>query len=239
MTELLTAIPFAIDDAWRAEKLCDWIYQLNGRKSQGRCLLVPARDVHAELRKKVSIAAELAFESTDMVAVDSRITASRAEQSNHLLRQTALLVYNGYRLPFLWLEPDCVPLRKGWMRELSDAYEKSVKRFLGPHLSVPDKECDTPMRMLARVSIYPQDALRDIDGPCRETVPFERVAAAALVQRSEKTRLIQHLLFTDDTAISAIRADACLLHSDKTGKLIDELRKGGKPSQTRKEPVIA
>lgn len=221
MTNLLAVIGFWTDDAWRAEKLLDWIRQQQGGKLDACCLLCPAPDVHAELRKKISIAAEMAFATVDMAKIEPTQAISRVELINNLFRQTELCVYQSYRMPFLWLEPDCVPLKKGWLDAIADAYEAQPKRFMGPHLSVKFKDSEKPQLMLARTSVYPHDAIHDLDGYCRSASPFDRVSAPAVIPRSNKTRLIQQIVVQHNTPMEAVRKDAVLLHSDKSGRIID------------------
>lgn len=226
MPNLIAAIGFCPNDAWRAERLLDWIYQQNGRKAiNGYCVLAPSHDTHAELRHKMTIAAELAFSSVNSIKIGPCSGSNRAEHINNLFRQTALNIYNTFKLPFLWLEPDTVPLRKGWLEELDDAYKDQPRRFMGAHLSVNVTEGQEPQLMLSRPAVYAPDAIRDLDGYCKSNAVFERVSASAMVPRSTKTRLIQHLPIVDDTPFDKVRDDACLLHPDKKGRLIDELRK--------------
>lgn len=224
MNSLLIVIPFCTDDSWRAESLCDWVYQLNGKRADGQCLLAPAADVHGELKTKVRIAAEMAFVGVETLNVQPSGAANKTDHINTLFRQVASFVSVSCRVPFLWLEPDCVPLRKGWMKALSDAYHAQPKRFMGSHLALQVKETAERHIVLARASIYPPDASRDLDGYCQNNVPFERLAATTIVPRSSKTKLIQQIAFTEDTSPEKVREDAVLLHHDKTGALIDMLR---------------
>lgn len=224
MINLLIAIPFCADDAWRAELLCDWIYQLNGKRADGCCLLAPAADVHGELKTKVRLAAELAFVGVDTFNVQPSGAANKTDHINNLFRQVAAHISGSCRVPFLWLEPDCVPIRKSWVKALADAYNNQPKRYMGAHLGLQVKDSAERHVVLARTSIYPADAIRDLDGYCQSNVPFERLAANTVVPRSSKTKLIQQLAYTSETPLDKIRDDAVLLHHDKTGALIEALR---------------
>lgn len=221
MTDLLVVLPFCTDDAWRAEKLLDWMRHQNGRMISAPCLLSPARDVHKELIIKTKIAAELAFSDVEIVKPQPYSVTSRAERINELFRQTELHVYQAYKLPFLWLEPDCVTLKKGWLDDVAGAYANQPRRFMGPHLSMKVKNEDVPQLMLARTAVYPANAVHDLDGYCRAAQPFEMVAASTVIPRSTKTRLIQQLVVQHNTPPEAVRKDAVLLHSDKAARLIE------------------
>lgn len=58
-------------------------------------------------------------------------------------------------LPWLWLDPRCVPMRRGWLRELEASYTTTRKPFLGIILT-PEKD-GTPAQWLASVAIYPAE----------------------------------------------------------------------------------
>jgi hypothetical protein len=233
MNSLLIVIPLTTDDAWRAEALCDWIYQVGGKRAEGHCLLAPSSDVHGELKTKVRLAAEMAFVGVETFDVQPCGGESKADRVNGLFRQVASHISGAYRFPFLWLEPDCVPLRKGWIKALADAYANQPKRYMGSHLALQPKDSSGKHTILARTSIYPATAIRDLDGYCQSNVPFERLAAPTTVPRSSKTKLIQQIAFTEDTSPEKVRDDAVLLHHDKTGALIEMLRVKTSPPPRR------
>lgn len=189
MSNVLVVIPVLKETAAMAERMLDLIYwQHKSDVRMGECLLCFAPDVHLELQKKVLLAAELSF----TVETAPGITT---------LRSAAEHVAKAYKSPWLYLEPDCVPLRKGWLSILSDAYEKQPKRYFGPFLKRVEKET-----FLSRIAIYPPDAAND---------PQPAISMA------RQTKLIQELRFDGDE--SKIRSDAVLLHGDRTGMLVEKM----------------
>ena len=202
----LIVIPFNAADASMAESLCDWIYFLSGRKQSGSCLLVAYKNVHEEMQVKVSAAAEVAFEHVELTIAPEISSTAKKDRINHLFRVASDYVSKNYRLPWLWLEPDCVPLKKDWIQTLATAYEAQPKRYLGAYMKAAEDKF-----FLARVSIYPPDAIKDL------------AASTPLVSLATKTRLSQEIKYTESD-LDKIREDAVLLHSDKSGKLIIHLR---------------
>jgi hypothetical protein len=202
----LIVIPFNASDAPMAEHLLDWIYQLSGCKQSGSCLLVAYANVHEEFQVKVKLSADLAFSNLELVVAPEISSSAKPDRINHLLKFTAEYISNNYRLPWLWLEPDCVPLKKDWLKQLSKAYENQPKRFFGAYMKTGDEKL-----FLARISIYPPDAIKDI-------------GKSELVSHSTKTRLTQEIKYNHETDLANIREDAILLHSDKSGQLIIHLR---------------
>lgn len=205
---LLTVIPFNTDNAAQAERLLDCIYWLDGKQPSGSCLLIAESGVHEELKTKVKLAAEVAFAETYM---------AQLAQSVDVLIASSRIIAKSFKQEWLWLEPDCVPLVKGWREKLREAYDIQARKYLGPHL----KNATGDM-FLSRIAVYPVDAVNELSS--RES----------LFPMSNKTRLIQELQFDGDE--SKIRKDAVLLHGDKTGKLIETMieRASVVPNETLK-----
>jgi hypothetical protein len=224
MNTLLIVIPFHAGDAAQAEYLCDYIYALHGHKPIGHALLVADDTVHEEMRAKVKIAAEVAFETVDLMVSPPFDRIGKPERINRLFNFTAATIAAGYRLPWFWLEPDCVPLTKTWLVDLSMSYHSQPKRYLGAHLKTKTKD-DKEVILLSRIACYPPNAHAELEPYCGNTnVTFNLVAAKTLVDRSNKTKLIQHFSYNHETDQDKIRPDAALLHSDKAGSLIRHLR---------------
>lgn len=217
--QLLLVLGYNAGDAPRAEKLLDFIYDLSGRKKHDGCvLLVAAPNVHAELRTKVELAAQVAFEGFETTVAAGEI-GDKVSGSNRLFKHAANHVAMNYRNHWLWIEPDCVPLKKGWLAEIQTAYFDQPKRFFGPHakfrVGEQEKMC------LCRIACYPRNAISDVAPYCDSVAPFNQVAAEVLVARSTKGRIIQQLDFHGKEDSDKIRPDAVLLHSDKTGAAIE------------------
>lgn len=188
---LLTVIPITADDASKAERLLDLIFWIGGKKQSGSCLIQALHDVHAEQLNLVRLAAELNFVTVDVL---------KASPDEFMLKQAAKFITKAYKLPWLYIKPDCVPLKKDWREQLLAAYNAQPKRYMGPHLKTTGEKM-----VLSGTAIYPCNAQLDDD----------------LIPLSTKTRLIQHFLYENDR--SKLRDDAVLLDCDKTGSLVEEL----------------
>jgi len=190
---LLIVIPFNASQAESAEKLCDFIYFISGKQQQGHCLLVASSDVHDEMKLKVKLAAEVAFENVNLAV-------TRANPFS----ETVKLVSQNYKSPWLWLEPDCVPLKKDWLDQLEAAYDVQAKKYMGAYY-----KNDSGQVFLARQSVYPANAGSD------------RGDDSDVATYSTKCRLIQIGKYE---GVTKLRPDAVLFCSDKTGALINDLR---------------
>ena len=80
--------------------------------------------------------------------------------------------------------------------------------------------------MMARQSVYPRNAVVDLDKFCSSAVPFEFASLETIVPRSTKTRLIQQLPIMTKEDRSKVRPDAVLLHGDKQQILLNQLFDG-------------
>lgn len=221
MINILTVIPFCKGDGALAEKLIDWMFSLNSRKKLGHCLLVPSTDCHAELITKVQISAEVAFESAMFHNDPSPTDGSKSQRINNKFMAASEHIAKHFKWPFLWLEPDCVPLKPSWLDELADAYAAQPKRYMGPILKYtnPDRIC------LSRVAIYPSDAVTDLGSHCKSNMPFNIAAGDGLVSMAGKSTLFQQLDYRDEADKAKIRPNAVLLHHDKKGQLASFLRR--------------
>ena len=218
--KILVTIPFTTDNAVLAERLCDWIHHLSGKKQEGHCLLVCDQQVHDEIREKVKIAAEVAFVTVDVII--ARIDEIPKQVPNHYW--TNLMFYTAaehvgktFRWPWLWLEPECVPLRPGWLGELAEAYDDQPKRYFGTKMAI-----GTAMFM-ARVGVYPASAIND-HRPSQTQHPFEMLSGEKIVPKLGRTKLFQHLNVQDEEDVAKIREESCVVVGDAVGILIEKLR---------------
>lgn len=200
---LLIVIPFCSADWQSAERLLDWMFHQRSQLALGHCLVASSADTHPEMRLRVKISAEIAFENV------REFTAAKPAElpaKLHFFREVAKHVGGFTRWPWLWLEPDCVTLDSEWYGQLSAAYEAQPCRYYGPHLKGKDGA------FLGRTSIYPGPAINDLDTK-RNFLPM-----------SAKCRLIQHGAFKAGDDLKNIRCDAIIFHGCKDGSLIKALR---------------
>jgi hypothetical protein len=153
--KLLVVIPFCASDLDQASRLLDWIEEL-GRLPDNKCVLL--RDIkldkgHADpLLKK----AKVIFKEAKLISTPKSLPNEGWPLGPNWMFDTALnhVASNGME-PFLWLEPDAVPMRSSWLTELEDAYDRGGKPFMG-HLVKPGRP-DLPHVMMMGVAVYPGD----------------------------------------------------------------------------------
>jgi hypothetical protein len=163
---------------------------------------------------------------------------------NTMFMYCAKYVMDNFRTPFLWLEPDCVPLKRRWLDALTAAYNDSAMRYLGAVIEQTGQK-NLPPRHLTGCSVYPNDAFLTFDKMPEVTSGRQAwdIAGGELVaSAAQNTPLIHHFwggpktwpVFVDPVpaerpenhvGLDFIRKDAVLFHRDKESTLIPLLRK--------------
>jgi hypothetical protein len=226
MNKLLLVIPFSANDAILAEHLCDWIFLLNKRVQKGHALLVVAGDVHAEMRAKVELAAQVAFETVDVVSAPAVVSQKKNVHVNLLFLTAAETVSKRFTIPWLWLEPDAVPLKVGWLKAITDAHYSQPKRYSGSWMKGNGI-------FLARVAVYPPNAINDLIPFMNDNSMFNMNAGQVIIPASTKTRLVQEVSIWEES--TTITPEAVVLHHDKSAVLMTSLREKMEQSETRKK----
>lgn len=147
-----------------------------------------------------------------------------------------------FNKPWLWLEPDAVPLQADWLDQIEAAYTECAARakpkfFLGG-------EVKQPQHRMSGVAVYPcfvAQFTRGLPYISNNTAPWDQVLAADFAPWAELSPLIQDVwnkvlgdpstepTFPDAESLAFLDPKAVLFHRCKDGTLIKQLRekKGG------------
>lgn len=218
-TRILVVLPFSANDGVLAEHLCDFIHLVNKRQQEGHCLLVCAGDVHDEMRTKVELAAKVAFAGVELIQAPKIVDPNKNVHINRMFKTAAEHVISTYRTPFLWLEPDCVPMKHGWLETIVDSHYEQAKRYSGPWQKVNTAD---GVIFLSRVAVYPPDTMRELSAPLATQMAFNIAAGPVVVPKSTKTNVIQQVAIQDESA--KVLPSTVLAHSDKQGILMAGMR---------------
>lgn len=164
------------------------------------------------------------------------------ESCNLMFRRAAKHVEYGSKEPFLWLEPDVVPLKTECFDAIETEYRASGKPFSGDFVHVPEMG-DVPDHC-SGIAVYP-GALSNFAGTAY--LAHERAwdveASSQIVPQMHKSKHIlhrwKHPPFENwqqvEERIFAVKPEAVLFHADKTSSLIDLLRQKRSGVQTLAE----
>lgn len=149
---------------------------------------------------------------------------------NSAFRQLAWAIFyrkNGNNEPWLFCEPDCIPLRREWLAELREAYARAGKPFMGAH--VPGAA--TYPEHMSGNAVYPAKAVSlapSLVSEKKMNVAWDIRSAFQVVPQMAATDLIfqlyRHPPFRSlDELHAEVPASAALFHSDKYGAIADLL----------------
>ena len=184
-------IPFCHKDAGLAEKLCAWIGELGGLDSRHRCLLLAAKATPAGNRAAVLNEALKSMGChVEMVETSTANEKGWPESCNHLFYCAAELMRKR-GVPFLWLEPDCTPLRKTWLDEIETEYVSARKPYLGCVFGKPWRHLTGCAVYPAVVRAYNAASLMPARNP-KGPIPWDVVNPEATLKHTHVTKLIFH-----------------------------------------------
>lgn len=171
-----------------AKSLMQWIGQLNQSLSHGALLICDPDVEWSDAHDLLSITSKV-FQRVEIITTDESWQSWPAGP-NVLFKAAAQFFQNRRIGPWLWLEPDSVPLKKGWLDALQSAYFAAGKPFFGSVMQAT--EPNMPRDYLAGIAVYPQDALRRMLPAWDESKAFDVATASVTVPCAANTLLIQH-----------------------------------------------
>lgn len=241
MTPLLTVLPFCAKDAKDAIRLLEWIRELDTQILGHSLLLIADDAVPAEVKAQVKAVAVEAFRtvSASTVKCPAPVNNNYHVPAAVMFDGAAFIVDSRYKWNWLWLEPDAVPLKSGWLDRLAEAYDESDKRFMGVLHKHGQK--DLPETVMYGTAVYPNCARSELKKFCDGTKPFDMAFSDYVVPRATHTNLIHHRfgsqtesptfkdakLPTDGPNVGTLNdipKEAVLFHRCKDGSLIQLIR---------------
>lgn len=230
---MLTVLAFCARDRHLATTLAEWIRELGGVFNH-KCLLV-----YPPTTTGLDIADRLATVFPRVDHYQTPDDVSGWPQGANLLMRRAAHQIQGTKLaqPWLWLEPDAVPLRSTWLDEIEAEYKACGKPFMGARVdfsgSSDPKLKQIPVHM-SGIAVYPPNAPTLAPGLIRaNTVAFDVEASKEILPRFAETKLVQHewrpAPFLSERDLFRLKPGAAIYHQCKDGSLIQWLR------QMRKE----
>jgi hypothetical protein len=239
--QLLVVIPYCVKDAAQTRSLLTWIEKLSPKLGPHCCLLAADSLVPHETKLELGNMAKriFYFAETAIINVPPDITGW-PKASNAMFRIASQHVQECFKLPFLWMEPDCVPLKPSWLDELALSYYRCPKRYMGT--LIRSQQPPMPPVHLAGCAVYPAEASKSMEQFTNGPAPWDIANAPYVVPRAYDTPLIHHHYGTMELAptfkelkeptdpvntctFDFVREGAVLFHRVKNSTLIDLLAK--------------
>lgn len=252
--KLLLTLPYCTKDASLLQKMLDWMAELQPKYLGHSCLLVADQEVPPDQKIDLQNRARKLFDFADTMIV--RVPADKQNWPagpNLLFASAARQIHESYKLPWLWFEPDAVPLVSRWLDIIAREYERTPKRFMGS-LVPANNQPDMPPVHMAGCGVYPADAWVGLE-PILKTAtrPFDIVTASYVVPRATNFPRMQHYWGDKDLfptfketvtvldpknflTLDFIKPESVTFHRCKDGSLMALKQKAAISEVTLREP---
>lgn len=145
---------------------------------------------------------------------------------------------HSFNRPWLWLEPDAVPLVAGWLDKIETEYKLVNERKNNPKYLMGG-EVKKPQHRMSGVAVYPPQVAqftRGIPMLGNNKAPWDQVLAKDFMPHVHFTPLIQNIwnqvvgdptsipTFPTQESLAMLDPQAVLFHRVKDGTLIERLR---------------
>lgn len=231
-------LPFCKSDAIRAEALIDWIGEIGGCHEHSLILVADIGVDSTIIERK----ARSMFLEVSTIRPPFKLKNETHPIGPNWMFETTLkhLAKSKSETPFLWLEPDCVPMRRGWLAEIETEYKKAGMRIMAGVIALNDPRY--PKTIPSGVAVYPADAWKiygklqtnrtvawdiqfadSVKPICQPSATIasrlNHLNAPTFVERREPHHGKNAMMVSD------IPATVSLFHPNKDGTLIKVLRK--------------
>lgn len=238
---LLVCIPYNSKDITQARSLLAWIGKISPNLGPHCCLMAADAAVPHEVKLELGNAAKAIFYYAETAVISTPTEATAwPKAANAMFRIASTHIKACFKLPFLWMEPDCVPMRPSWLDEIAVSYARSPKRFMGS--LIPSSQPPMPPLHLAGCAVYPPDAADELKPFTEGDSAWDIASAPFVVPRTYPTPLIHHHwgepglppTFVAEKihggpinacTLDFVRPEAAIFHRCKDSTLIDLLSK--------------
>ncbi|MES2367012.1 MAG: hypothetical protein V4563_14145 [Pseudomonadota bacterium] len=216
---MIVVLPFCGKDASLLKSNLEWMVRLG--KQDCTCLLSFER---GSLTPEIEQLASQAFSAVEKLEYDPyEGDTAWPKPQNYSWQTVAWHEYSNGKRPWLWLEPDAVPLAKDWTKQISKAYYEGGKPFAGCVVRSPQTYC-------SGIAVYPGDVLEYCQTVMRcRNAPFDMaMASETLAHTQDICHLIDHrravgFTFEHPDDLKIIRPGAVIFHKCDDGSLTKRL----------------
>jgi len=225
---MLVIIAFCAKDKPIAERLASWIAELGGVKKHD-CLLA----VHIDTKSTGVIETlQGCFGRVAEFSVDDTETIYPFIANMMWKRSAQHVADMNESMPWLWLEPDAVPIVPEWLDRIEEEYKTCGKPFMLDQVITPNSVHNSG------VGVYPAK-VRDYTMNLWNlaNIPWDVFFKEDFTPKTHHTELIHDKfykvwddptsgapVFPDAESLSIIESKAVLFHRNKDGSLIQRLR---------------
>lgn len=231
---MIVVLPFSRGDANLALQLLEFIAQLGGTK-QHDCLLVA--DAAVDWGRSLECLEVARYAFRDAQIVTTQTTVQGWPQGANALWLRAAAECKARNVSWLWLEPDAIPLKRGWLVAIDKCRGNGYFGQIYPWQK-------GGLLVMSGIAVYPPHAI-DECGPIIQSqmhVAFDVSTAIVTQPKATDTNLIQHVWGEDNRppvfvehrtpasprnamTLADLSSAAVLFHRNKDGTLEDLVRR--------------
>lgn len=233
---MIIVLPVCHKDTDAALRNISWARELDGGVVPFTCLI--SCESNFDRRGEIEAAARDYFarvETFTYAPYPKGMNQRWPRPQNWAWRKVALQLVKSRPDAWLWWEQDAVPLRKGWLTRISEAYATCGKPFMG---AIGARMSSTQPSHLNGVAVYPPNwtAFAPQSMLVSDALPFDVCGGWRVANQSAFVPLIQHLwsfendpigppcTFQSRQDLQHVSKEAVLFHRCKDGSLIECLR---------------
>jgi hypothetical protein len=127
---MILVLPFCAKDGKAALKNLLWIEELDGRLPFD-CVLSHDTETPVEIVRDMTIVANRVFRKTDVFWYPAPEKKYWPAAPNWAWQNVARYIEAVVKQPWLFLEADAVPIRKGWLQDIATEHERGGRPFSG------------------------------------------------------------------------------------------------------------
>lgn len=94
------------------------------------CVLMPTEEMRLDA-ESWKLELQSVFQSVELVAFDLQVVGWPMAPNRHFRRAAEWIANNKPDRPWLWMEPDLLPVKPAWLDALYDEYDRARKPFMG------------------------------------------------------------------------------------------------------------
>jgi hypothetical protein len=198
----------------------DWVRRLNAD-------LLSRYDLILLVPKKTVIDQELLTPWGNVKRFDENSGVQAWPRGPNLVFQQILWFYVHEKLkgPFLWCEPDCVPVKPDWLDRLAHEYARCQKPFMGAVVEAQIANGSRIPKHLTGNAVYPHKAYEQANKIMEAAnTPWDVWAAEQILPKSHFTKAIQHEyrhpeIKSPQELATLLKPETLLFHADKFGAI--------------------
>jgi hypothetical protein len=225
---VLIALPVSHRDLSLAGKAIRWMGQLHSSYHRHHAFVIGSATLTVDqIQDLVSGLRSAGFHSVASIRLRTEDDRGWPFGPNLMFRMANQYIALQQREPFLWCEPDAIPLRAGWLDAIDQEYRIAGKPYMGTIF-------DKPWPHITGVAVYPANVNRFNPASLGATdKPFDTVRPDLTIKHSHLTKLICHVwgdaaknippTFPTGQSLAMVPSDAMVFHRCKDGTLIDRL----------------